>query len=409
VEKQVLLEGWELARIGDCVVEVTSGFACAKKHAVAEGLPHLRPFNVGMDGELTLSSLIHIPEDFMSGVERYYLDTGDVLFNNTNSVELVGKAAIVREPMRCAFSNHITRLRTDPARLLPGWLLLSLRQLWSDGFFAARCRKWIGQAGFNTGMLADVEIPLPLLDEQRRIVVRIEELFARIEEARRLRAAADQDAERLMSAALAEVFPNPEDELPKGWHLRHVAEISEKPQYGYTQSARDEPVGPKFLRITDIQDGQVNWKAVPFCLCAEKELEKYRLEPGDIVFARSGATTGKTFLIEECPEAVFASYLIRLKVRGVIEPAYVYWFFQSPYYWRQVKPRGAAQPNMNAKILSGLKVPIPGTPAEQHHIVEYLNGVQAQVVELKRLQAESAVELERLSGAVLARAFRGEL
>jgi type I restriction enzyme S subunit len=257
--------------------------------------------------------------------------------------------------------------------------------------------------------LWQADIPLPPLDEQRRIVARIEELFTRIEEARRLRAAADQDADELMTAELAEVFPDPENELPKGWHLERVAEISEKPQYGYTQSAQDEPVGPKFLRITDIQDGQVNWETVPFCPCTEKELEKYRLEPGDIVFARSGATTGKTFLVEECPEAVFASYLIRLKVRGVIEPAYVYWFFQSPYYWKQVRPRGAAQPNMNAKILSGLRVPILGTPAERCRIVEYLDGVQAQVVELKRLQAESAAELERLSGAVLARAFRGEL
>jgi len=206
VEKQVLLEGWELARIGDCVVEVTSGFACAKKHAVAEGLPHLRPFNVGMDGELTLSSLIHIPEDFMSGVERYYLDTGDVLFNNTNSVELVGKAAIVREPMRCAFSNHITRLRTDPARLLPGWLLLSLRQLWSDGFFAARCRKWIGQAGFNTGMLADVEIPLPLLDEQRRIVEYLDSVQVQVAELKRLQAESAVELERLSGAVLARAF-----------------------------------------------------------------------------------------------------------------------------------------------------------------------------------------------------------
>jgi type I restriction enzyme S subunit len=163
---------WESARIGDCVTDITSGFACAKKHAVSKGLPHLRPFNVGTDGKIDLSEIIHIPDDFKSGVERYYLQAGDILFNNTNSVELVGKSAIVCEPLRCAFSNHITRLRVDRARLLPEWLVLSLRQLWADGFFASRCRKWIGQAGFNTGMLANVEIPLPPLDEQRRIVAR---------------------------------------------------------------------------------------------------------------------------------------------------------------------------------------------------------------------------------------------
>jgi len=73
---------WESARIGDCVTDITSGFACAKKHAVSEGLPHLRPFNVGTDGKLDLQEIIHIPDDFKSGVERYYLQAGDILFNN---------------------------------------------------------------------------------------------------------------------------------------------------------------------------------------------------------------------------------------------------------------------------------------------------------------------------------------
>jgi type I restriction enzyme S subunit len=201
-----LPEGWETARIGECVIDVSSGFACAKKHAVAEGLPHLRPFNVGMDGKLDLSDTIHIPEDFKAGVERYYLEAGDVLFNNTNSVELVGKSAIVHKPLRCAFSNHITRLRVDRDRLLPEWLVLSLRQLWADGFFAARCRKRIGQAGFNTGMLAEVEIPLPALDEQRRIVEYLDGVQAQVAELKRLQAESAAELERLSGAVLARAF-----------------------------------------------------------------------------------------------------------------------------------------------------------------------------------------------------------
>ena len=267
----------------------------------------------------------------------------------------------------------------------------------------------VGQQRIPEEFLGSYPLPVPPLDAQRHIVARIEGLFDRIAEARRLRVAADQDTERLMLATLAEVYPDPETELAAGWHLKCVSEISEKPQYGYTQSAQDEPVGPKFLRITDIQEGRVNWHTVPYCRCPSEVIDKYRLQPGDIVFARSGATTGKTFLIEQSPEAIFASYLIRLKVRGNVTPAYIYSFFQSPYYWNQVQPRGAAQPNMNARILSSLKIPIPVDLAEQRRIVEYLDGVQARVAELKRLQAGSVAELERLDGAVLAQAFRGEL
>jgi type I restriction enzyme S subunit len=405
--------GWDAARL-DRLVDIQSGFACSKRNLVpaSMGVAHLRPFNVGTDGRVDLSEVYYIPPDFKHNVEDYALEPGHVLFNNTNSVELVGKTALVTEPMPCAFSNHIYRLALKEKvknRLEPAWLALALRRLWAMGYFAEQCNRWIGQAGFNATKLREVAIPLPSLDEQRRIVARVESLFDRIEEARRLRVAADHDAERLLLATLAEVYPDPENELAAGWHLKRVSEISERPQYGYTQSAQGEPVGPKFLRITDIQEGRVNWDTVPYCRCPSEVIDKYRLQPGDIVFARSGATTGKTFLIEQSPEAIFASYLIRLKVRGNVTPAYIYSFFQSPYYWNQVQPRGAAQPNMNARILSSLKVPIPVDLAEQRRIVEYLDGVKARVAELKRLQAQSAAELERLEGAVLARAFRGEL
>jgi type I restriction enzyme S subunit len=390
-----LPEGWEWRRLseGD-VAEVIMGQSPPGKtyNEKGEGLPFFQ-------GKADFGNLYPTPRRWCTAPKKI-AEPGDVLISVRAPV---GPTNLCAET--CCIGRGLAAIRPGH-RTDSKFLLFALRAMEPEIIQRGQGSTF---SAITKRDLLSCQIPLPPLDEQRRIVARIEELFARIEEARRLRAAADQDAEELMTAELAEVFPDPENELPKGWHLKHVAEISEKPQYGYTQPAQDEPIGPKFLRITDIQDGQVNWETVPFCLCAEKELEKYRLEPGDIVFARSGATTGKTFLVEECPEAVFASYLIRLKVRGVIVPAYVYWFFQSPYYWRQVKPRGAAQPNMNARILSGLQVPIPGTPAEQHRIVEYLDGLQAQVAELKQLQAGSAVELEWLSGAVLARAFRGEL
>ncbi len=81
--------------------------------------------------------------------------------------------------------------------------------------------------------------------------------------------------------------------------------------YGVTASAVESPVGPKFLRITDIQNGDVDWNYVPWCETDKKKAMKSKLESGDIVFARTGATTGKSYLIRECPEdSVFASYLI---------------------------------------------------------------------------------------------------
>jgi type I restriction enzyme, S subunit len=99
----------------------------------------------------------------------------------------------------------------------------------------------------------------------------------------------------------------------KGWEVKKLAEVSAI-NYGYTESASSRPVGPRFLRITDIQDDHVDWKSVPYCEIATADLSKYRLASGDIVFARTGATTGKSFLVDAPPNAVFASYLIRLRL-----------------------------------------------------------------------------------------------
>ena len=106
-------------------------------------------------------------------------------------------------------------------------------------------------------------------------------------------------------------------ELPDGWIWTTIGGLVNKVQYGYTTSASEVPCGPKLLRITDIQDGAVNWNNVPYCEITLENKDKYLLKPGDIVFARTGATTGKSYLIQECLESVFASYLIRLQTTNI--------------------------------------------------------------------------------------------
>ncbi|HRQ41852.1 MAG TPA: restriction endonuclease subunit S [Chloroflexota bacterium] len=404
-------ERWGKVLVDPQLVDIQSGFACAKSHAVPSGLPHLRPFNVTTNGEVVITpDTVEIPSDFRQDLESYYLEAGDVLFNNTNSVELVGKTGIVRHAMKVAFSNHINRLRVkNSAQIDPRWLALALRNLQERGFFAAHCRKWIGQAGFNQTELAHVEIPLPNIEEQQRIVTRIEALLAEVREMRKLQGEITADTDILMSAMLAEVFPSLEQPMPVGWMVRQVKDVADKPQYGLTQSAKRDPVGPKFLRITDIQNGSVNWDDVPYCQCDHRCLEKYQLKIGDIVFARSGATTGKTYLVNDPPnEAVFASYLIRLILHEQL-PEYVYWFFQSPAYWRQISPMGAAIPNMNATLLQEVKIPVPIDENEQRQIAAHLDLMKVEINEIRLLNEADEKYLNQLEQAILTQAFRGEL
>ncbi len=402
--------GWGKAKVDHNLVDILGGFSCAKRFALSSGVPHLRPMNITTSGEVIITDdTVYIPHDFQENIENYYLQKWDVLYNNTNSVELVGKTGLVREFLPAAFSNHLNRLRVrDPEYIDPRWLALALRNLQAQGFFAANCNKWIGQAGFSVSELAEVEIPLPDIRVQRRIVARIEALLSEVREMRELNEDIIGDTNKLKSSVLSEVFPDPDKPLLAGWQLMLVEDISNPPQYGYTQSARWEPVGPKFLRISDIQDASVNWTTVPYCECDQVNLERYRLRDGDIVFARSGSV-GKTFLVKNPPVAVFASYLIRLQIIQYASPDFVFWFFQSPYYWKQIIPRGASQPNMNAQLLKKIKLPIPDSEIVQKRIVEYISSIYSDLSEIRREQVETRTLISDMEQAILAQAFRGEL
>ena len=246
-------------------------------------------------------------------------------------------------------------------------------------------------------------LALPPLEKQRRIMGRIEELAAKIEEARGLRRQAVKEAQALLASASEAAFIG-----RSNWTEARVRDFCEHPQYGYTAAATTEEVGPRFLRITDIQNGRVNWDEVPFCQCPNPE--KYLLQNNDLVFTRTGATTGKSFLIRDCPKAVFASYLIRLRVQRLVTVEYLYRYFQTPFYWSQItdEKKGTGQPNVNGKKLANIRVPI-APPEEQLRIVAYLDELQAKVDALKRLQEEGSTELDAMLPSILDKAFRGSL
>ncbi len=162
--------------------------------------------------------------------------------------------------------------------------------------------------------------------------------------------------------------------MKPGWETKELGAVSAI-NYGYTESASNEPVGPRFLRITDIQDDHVDWDNVPYCKIESHDLPKYRLANGDLVFARTGATTGKSFLVFDPPDAVFASYLIRLRLLDKnLLPEFVSLFFQTTGYWKWIKEgsTGSAQGGFNATKLGSMSIPIPPL-AEQRRIVGILD------------------------------------
>lgn len=276
----------------------------------------------------------------------------------------------------------------------------------------------VGQQRINMDYVRSYPIPLPPLSEQQRIVERIEELFAKLDEAKeRLQEVADSFAVR-KAAILHKAFTG---ELTKQWRLENgVSDESWEEsnfgkftvsQYGYTEKAHWEKVGPKFLRITDIQDNKVDWDEVPWCPIDEAGMKQYAVQIGDIMIARTGATTGKSYLICDDVEAVFASFLIRLKVVDKnLDYNYLYGYMQSEDYWRQITDfsSGIAQPGVNANKLKQIKFKSPIIP-EQHEIVRLIDELLARERAAQQAAEQALASIDLMKKSILARAFRGEL
>ena len=151
-----------------------------------------------------------------------------------------------------------------------------------------------------------------------------------------------------------------------------MADIANSILYGVSESAK--PNGRyKLLRITDIQENKVDWDSVPFTNYDEEDARKYLLNDGDILFARTGATVGKSYLVSDITyDSIYASYLIRIQTSKIVSPEYVKRFFESGYYWEQISSSsvGVGQPNVNGTSLGNLLIPIPPFDEQKRIVLE---------------------------------------
>ena len=209
------------------------------------------------------------------------------------------------------------------------------------------------------------------LVEQRAEEGTAEELFAKIqEEKQRLIAEKKIKKEKPLPEITEDEKPF---DIPESWKWVRWGDLSQSIQYGYNAPAQ-ESGRIKMVRISDIQGGKVLWDSVPYCEIKEDDISTYLLGTNDILFARTGGTVGKSYLVKEVPEkAIYAGYLIRTRYSSFLCPEYLKYFMESQLYWKQLQNGtiATAQPNCNGKTLSKMILPLPPL-AEQKRIVEKL-------------------------------------
>lgn len=380
-EVGVIPEGWSTPPLGQLIHSVEYGSSA--KSRPSGKVPVLRMGNL-QDGGIDWRDLVFTNSE--AEIKKYFLRPGDVLFNRTNTIELVGKTSIYKGECSAIFAGYLIRINENKSLLDSRFLNYVLNAEFSKKYSLKILSVAIGQANINGNKLKTYPVPLPpTLAEQRAIAEALSDMDALIESLEQLLTKKRQ----VKKAAMQELLTGKRrlSGFSGGWIKKSLGEcLLASPDYGVNASAvpyLDRL--PAYIRITDItEDGR--FAPAPLVSVAHSSAEKYYLSEGDLVFARTGASVGKSYLYKAFNGAlVFAGFLIRVRPdRAVLDPAFLFYLVQTKAYWDWVKLMSmrSGQPGINGKEFSQFPLSIPSV-MEQIAISSILSEMEGESIAIE--------------------------
>ena len=391
--------GWTVVALSEVVAEAQPGFASGEDLDEG-GVFQFRMNNLDREGGLDLSKKRRVPFDPAKS-EKFLLHPGDVLFNATNSPEMVGKSAYFgghEEP--AVFSNHFLRLRPGPSldgRFLARWL----QHQFQRGVFAAGCRKWVNQATYGKDSLLGLGIPLPPLEEQRRIAA----ILDKADELRAKRRAVLEHLDTLTQSIFLDMFGDPALNR-HGWPEKPLGELGLVATGGTPSRERPEYFDGciPWVKTTEVDGGTIRRTSESISEDALRDSNCQVFPEGSVVIAMygQGATRGRTSILG-LPAATNQACAV-VVTGDLMEPTYLHTVLQLAYHRLRGLGRGGNQANLNLALVRSFEVPMP--PLRKQ--VEFASA-RAEVDEMRRTTANSDVEMAALRSSLEARAFSGEL
>ena len=410
-------DGWNIKELKDVVADscpISYGIVQQGNH-VEGGVPVVRPVDLHTKyvGKVNLKCT---SKDISDSYKRTVLNGNEVLLCVRGTTGIVALAT--EELKGCNVNRGIVPLYfgADVDKMFIYYQLQApfVQETIEENTMGSALKQ------INIKDLRTLKLRVPSLAEQKRIVAKIEELLPKVEEYGKAQEALDklneELPERLKKSILQEAItgrlvpqdPNDEPasvlldkireekkrlfkegklkkkdleetpisedekpfEIPESWEWVRWDTLSESIQYGYNTPAKEKG-RIKMVRISDIQNGEIVWTTTPYCDIDEQDIDAYKLKKNDILFARTGGTVGKSYLVSEEPqEAIYAGYLIRTRYSCQLCPQYLKMFMDSSLYWEQLKDGtiATAQPNCNGQKLAKMILPLPPL-AEQKRIV----------------------------------------
>ena len=390
---------WPSVPLESVATNLQAGFACQPTDDLG-GIPQLRTNNVSLDGRIDLSGVKRVPAN-SARIAKYSLRSGDVLFNNTNSPALVGKTAFFDEDGLFLFSNHMTRIRVASEVMEPRYVARYLHWSWSQGIFRTLITQWVNQAAINRNRLSAVQVPLPPLVEQRRIV----EILDRADDLRRLRAETDAKANRILPSLFVRMFGDPATN-PMRWPLKRIGEVCDVVSGATPKTERPELWG-----------GGIPW-ATPKDL---SELDGWSLDHTARTLTEEGLASCSAAMLPEGSVLLSSRAPIGLvAVAGVpmctnqgfknlvcgpgLDPWYLFGWCKIRTTYLQSLGRGATFREISKRIVESIELPLPPMQRQRRFRSRLMS-----LMSIHRARIQSAQRIADLFGVLLGRAFSGSL
>lgn len=393
--------GWNRNTLG-CICDIYNGNSInaeyKKKHyaGLTDGYPFIATKDVSFDGKINYDNGVRIPYD----TQYKTADKGSV-FICAEGGSAGRKIALIRETV--CFGNKLFCLK--PKKHVQGnFLYLYLR---SDDFQSQFKEKLSGLiGGVSAKKLNDIKISYPALSEQQDIVDKINVQFSKID---KLKQNAEKELQEVLSCLKTTI--SQATSFRNGWNLDTLGELSTiKGDYGLAAPSRPYDISKndfRYLRITDITEwGELNDDIVAADI--DSDIKQEPLAEGDILFARTGATVGKTLIYrKDFGDCLFAGYLIRYRLdQERILPRYMFYVTHSDIYYKWVaqKQKVAAQPNISAKLYNQYPIAYPSVE-EQKVIISDLDHIFSKVMLLQTSYDKITKECEALKQSILREIF----
>lgn len=399
---------WRWVKLGSIIDNAKPGFASGK--CSGYGVIQLRIFNVDTCGNLIWDKFLRVPAN-LTVIEKYLLKPGDILFNNTNSINEVGKSALFLdsdEPI--VYSNHFTRLRVKTELADAGFVTYWLMTQWHAKTFkkicirTKICNRLVGRGAVKNDKLFELEIPLPPLPEQQRIAAWLNEQKVIVSQARQAVEAQIRKAQELPKEHLRDVFEG------HSWNYMNLGALC-----NIVRGSSPRPKGaPRYyggeiprLLIKDIaRDGMYVTPKLEFLTTEGSKLSQ-QMKKGDVVLVVDGGSGLPGILaIDACIHDCFVGF--RNLQTEKINPEFLYFALQ---YYRNEKDKeatGAVYRHLTKDVVGEFRIPIPALSAQNDLVGQLTNELDSSQTMIKLLEA-NLVEINQHWSVLLQRAFAGEL